>query len=96
MPSGLLPQISQGLYVSEPVAGFLVAVYTAVIVVAVVPTARLLVRVPRKTLLVSLVLTFVVSNVLAGLAPNFTAATGARLVGGLAHGPSCHCQSLFR
>ncbi|MFF2317556.1 MFS transporter [Arthrobacter sp. NPDC058097] len=86
LPSGLLPQISDGLDVSEPVAGYLAAAYAAVIVVTVIPAARLLAKVPRKTLLVSLVLTFALSNVLVGLAPNFAAAMGARLVGGLAHG----------
>jgi predicted MFS family arabinose efflux permease len=86
MPSGLLPQISEGLNVSEPVAGYLAAAYAAVIVVTVIPAARLLARIPRKTLLISLVLTFALSNVLVGLAPNFAAAMGARLVGGLAHG----------
>lgn len=86
MPSGLLPQISEGLNVSEPVAGYLAAAYAAVIVVTVIPAARLLARIPRKTLLISLVLTFALSNVLVGLAPSFEAAMGARLVGGLAHG----------
>jgi predicted MFS family arabinose efflux permease len=86
LPSGLLPQISEGLNVSEPVAGYLAAAYAAVIVVTVIPAARLLAKVPRKTLLVSLVLTFALSNVLVGLAPDFTAAMAARLVGGLAHG----------
>ncbi|MFC9351548.1 MFS transporter [Arthrobacter sp. NPDC057013] len=86
MPSGLLPQISEGLSVSEPVAGYLAAAYAAVIVVTVIPAARLLARIPRKTLLVSLVLTFALSNVLVGLAPDFAAAMGGRLVGGLAHG----------
>jgi predicted MFS family arabinose efflux permease len=68
------------------VAGYLAAAYAAVIVVTVIPVARLLGKVPRKTLLVSLVLTFALSNVLVGIAPNFSAAMGARLVGGLAHG----------
>lgn len=86
LPSGLLPQVSEGLKVSEPVAGYLAAAYSAVIVVTVIPAARLLARVPRTTLLISLVLTFAVSNLLVGLAPSFTAAMGARLVGGLAHG----------
>lgn len=86
LPSGLLPQISTGLNVSEPVAGYLAAAYAAVIVVTVVPAARLLVRVPRHTLLVGLVLTFALSNAWVGLAPDFTSAMIARLVGGLAHG----------
>ena len=86
LPSGLLPQISQGLNVSEPVAGYLAAAYAAVIVVTVVPAARLLARIPRHTLLVSLVLAFALSNAWVGLAPDFTTAMIARLVGGLAHG----------
>lgn len=86
LPSGLLPQISEGLNVSEPVAGYLAAAYAAVIVVTVVPVARLLARIPRHTLLVSLVLTFAASNAWVGLAPDFTTAMIARMVGGLAHG----------
>ena len=46
LPSGLLPQISTGLEVSEPVAGYLAAAYAAVIVVTVVPAARLLGKIP--------------------------------------------------
>ncbi|WP_104062484.1 MFS transporter [Arthrobacter sp. 4R501] len=86
LPSGLLPQISTGLNVSEPVAGYLAAAYAAVIVVTVVPAARLLGKVPKRPLLVALVLTFALSNAMVGLAPDFTSAMIARLVGGLAHG----------
>ena len=86
LPSGLLPQISSGLQVSEPVAGYLAAAYAGVIVVTVVPAARLLGRVPRRPLLVALVLTLALSNALVGIAPDFTFAMVARLVGGLAHG----------
>lgn len=86
LPSGLLPQISTGLNVSEPVAGYLAAAYAAVIVVTVVPVARLLARMPRHALLVGLVLTFAASNAWVGLAPDFTTAMIARMVGGLAHG----------
>ena len=86
LPSGLLPQISSGLNVSEPVAGYLAAAYAASIVVTVVPAARLLGKIPRHALLVGLVLTFAASNAMVGLAPDFTSAMVARLVGGLAHG----------
>ncbi|MFD5276967.1 MFS transporter [Pseudarthrobacter sp. NPDC058362] len=86
LPSGLLPQISDALGVSEAVAGYLAAAYAAVIVVTVVPAARLLARIPRHGLLVGLVLTFAASNAWVGLAPDFTTAMIARMVGGLAHG----------
>ena len=86
LPSGLLPQISAGLNVSEPVAGYLTAGYAAIIVVAVIPATMLLARVPRNVLLVALVVTFAISNLLVGLVSDFGAALAARLVGGLAHG----------
>jgi predicted MFS family arabinose efflux permease len=43
-------------------------------------------RVPRKALLVSLVVAFALSNVLVGLGASFPSALGARLLGGIAHG----------
>jgi predicted MFS family arabinose efflux permease len=86
LPSGLLPQISAGLNVSEPVAGYLTAGYAAIIVATVIPAAMLLARIPRHILLVALVLTFAVSNALVGLVSDFGAALAARLVGGIAHG----------
>ena len=86
LPSGLLPQISAGLNVSEPVAGYLTAGYAAVIVATVIPAAMLLSRIPRHILLVALVLTFAISNALVGLVSDFGAALAARLVGGIAHG----------
>ncbi|MCU1532353.1 MAG: major facilitator superfamily 1 [Arthrobacter sp.] len=86
LPSGLLPQISADLKVSEAVAGYLTAGYAAIIVVAVLPATMLLSRVPRKTLLVALVLTFALSNLLVGLVSDFSAALAARFIGGLAHG----------
>lgn len=86
LPSGLLPQIGAGLNVPEAVAGYLAAAYAVIIVVTVIPAARLVSRVPRRTLLVGLVLTFTLSNVLVGIAPNFSMAMVARFVGGLAHG----------
>lgn len=56
-----------------PVAGYLAADYAAVIVVTVVPAARLLGRVPRRPLLLALVLTFALSNALVGFAPDSSA-----------------------
>ncbi|MDJ0319455.1 MFS transporter [Pseudarthrobacter sp. PS3-L1] len=86
LPSGLLPQISSDLGVSEPVAGYLTAGYAAIIVVTVLPAAMLLSRVPKHTLLLILILTFAASNALIAFVPSFGWALGARLVGGIAHG----------
>jgi predicted MFS family arabinose efflux permease len=86
LPSGLLPQISADFKVSEAPAGYLTAGYAAIIVVTVIPLSMALARVPRHFLLVALILTFAASNALVALVPDFGAAMGSRVVGGIAHG----------
>jgi predicted MFS family arabinose efflux permease len=86
LPSGLLPQISADFKVSEATAGYLTAGYAAIIVVTVIPLSMALARVPRHFLLVALILTFAASNALVALVPDFGAAMGSRVVGGIAHG----------
>jgi predicted MFS family arabinose efflux permease len=86
LPSGLLPQISADFRVSEATAGYLTAGYAAIIVATVIPLSMLLARIPRNVLLVALILTFAASNALVALVPDFGAAMGARVVGGIAHG----------
>ncbi|MHA7292104.1 MFS transporter [Arthrobacter sp. MDT3-24] len=86
LPSGLLPQISADLRVSEATAGYLTAGYAAIIVVTVIPLSLLLSRVPRHYLLIALILFFAASNALVAIASDFGAAMGSRVVGGIAHG----------
>lgn len=86
LPAGLLPEIRSDFGVSESQAGLLTAVYAAVIVVSVLPLVRLTSRVPRRTLLLTLLVTFAVSNVLVAASPVFAVAVGARVLGGVAHG----------
>lgn len=86
LPSGLLPQISADFRVSEATAGYLTAGYAAIIVVTVIPLSLLLSRIPRHFLLIALILTFAASNALVAVVPDFGAAMGSRVVGGIAHG----------
>lgn len=87
LPAGLLPQISHDLGVEESAVGSLTAAYAVVIVVTAVPLSKFLAgRVPRKRLLVSVVVLFALSNVLLALSPQLAFAVGARLLGGVAHG----------
>lgn len=87
LPSGLLPEISRELGVQESAVGSLTAVYAAVIVFTALPLSRLLAgRVPRKTLLITTVFAFALSNVLLALSLNLAVAIAARLLGGVAHG----------
>ncbi|WP_309106089.1 MFS transporter [Arthrobacter sp.] len=86
LPSGLLPQMAEDFDVGESQVGLLTVAYAGIVVVTVVPMARLCSRLPRQALLLGLVVTFALSNVLLALSPEFSLAVVARLIGGVAHG----------
>lgn len=83
---GLLPQMADGLRVSEPTAGHVISAYALGVVVGAPVIAALAARVPRKQLLIALMIAFTVGNGIAVLAPNYEALLAARFVAGLPHG----------
>lgn len=83
---GLLPQIADGLRVSEPTAGHVISAYALGVVVGAPVIAALAARIPRKQLLIALMIAFAVGNGVAVLAPNYEALLAARFVAGLPHG----------
>lgn len=83
---GLLPEIAAGTGVGEPTAGHVVTAYAAGVVVGAPLIAALAARVPRKTLLIALMVAFAVGNGVTVLAPNYEALLVARFVAGLPHG----------
>lgn len=83
---GLLPDIATGLGVSEPTAGHVVSAYAAGVVVGAPLIATAAARVPRKTLLIALMVAFTVGNAATVLAPNYGTLVAARFVAGLPHG----------
>lgn len=86
MAMGLLPQIARGLGVSEPRAGNVISAYALGVVVGAPLIAALSVRVPRKQLLVALMVLFSVGNVAVVLAPGYGSVVAARFLTGLPHG----------
>ncbi|WP_435532163.1 MFS transporter [Rhodococcus antarcticus] len=86
MAMGLLPQIAGGLGVSEPRAGNVISAYALGVVVGAPLIAALSVRVPRKRLLVALMVLFTVGNVAVVLAPGYGSVVAARFLTGLPHG----------
>jgi DHA1 family inner membrane transport protein len=86
LPTGLLPDIAGELRVSESRVGLLITLFAATVVVSAAPLSALTRRFSRKGLVIFVLLVFVASNVLAGLAPNYELLAGARILGGLAHG----------
>jgi len=83
---GLLPTIAADLQVSLPAAGLLVSLYALGVAVGAPLLTALTGRVPRKTLLLALMLLFSFGNLLAWQAPGYASLIAARILTGLAHG----------
>ena len=86
IPTGLLPDMSRDLGVSEPLIGLLVTVFATTVVILTVPLAALTKRVPRRTLIVIALAVLAVSCVLTAIAPNYPTVVATRILGGAAHG----------
>jgi predicted MFS family arabinose efflux permease len=82
---GLVPTIAEQLAISLPSAGLLVSIYALGVLGAPVLTA-LTGRMPRKQLLLALMVLFTAGNLLAWQAPGYATLVFARLLTGLAHG----------
>lgn len=83
---GLLPQIADGMGVSEPAAGHVISAYALGVVVGAPAIAASTARVNRKRLLIVLMVAFTVGNALTVFAPSMGVLIGARFVAGLPHG----------
>ncbi|MGN2641500.1 MFS transporter [Nocardia takedensis] len=83
---GLLPDIAAAMQVSEPTAGHAVSAYALGVVIGAPLIAALCARVPRKRLLMALMVAFTLGNLATVLAPSFVPLVAARFVAGLPHG----------
>jgi MFS transporter, DHA1 family, inner membrane transport protein len=86
LPSGLLPEISRGLGVSESDAGVLVGVFALTVALTSAPLTILFRRIPRHALIVAVLALIGVSALLTAFSFFFAATVLARVLGGLAHG----------
>ncbi|MCW4455935.1 MFS transporter [Flavobacterium sp. MXW15] len=83
---GLIPTIAADLHVSLPSAGLLVSLYALGVAVGAPVLTALTGRVPRKALLVALMVLFTAGNLVAWMAPGYGSLIVARVLTGLAHG----------
>jgi len=83
---GLIPTIAASLQVSVPSAGLLVSLYALGVAIGAPVLTALTGRVPRKLLLLGLMLLFTAGNLTAWMAPGYAALMAARVLTGLAHG----------
>lgn len=85
-PIGLLSPLAAEFGQTEGRAGLIVTAYAWVAAIAALLSATLLGRLPRKPLLVGLMLVLTISSTIAALGSEFSTLLGARMVGALAHG----------
>ena len=84
--AGLLPQVGRSLAVSEAAAGRLISGYALTVAVGAIAVTAATARLPRKPVLVGLVVLFVIGNALSALAPNYSVMMLGRVVAALCHG----------
>ncbi|MCS5714757.1 MFS transporter [Herbiconiux sp. CPCC 205716] len=86
IPTGLLPEMSSSLGVTESQTGLLISFFAFAVVLTSVPLSLLFRRVPRHLLLVGVLVVVAVTSVLASFAPGYEFLVVVRVIGGMAHG----------
>ncbi|REJ08553.1 MFS transporter [Microbacterium bovistercoris] len=86
LPAAVLPQMSDGLGVSEAQVGLLVSVWAAAVVIGSFPLVRLTRRLDRRTVIAAALVALAASTLLTAVAPVYPIAAAARVVGALAVG----------
>lgn len=86
IPSGILPQMSQGLNVDSTKIGDLLGVYALASALSAIPLATLTVTMNRKRILLLILGGFLISNLGIALTSSYGVALAFRLVGGMAAG----------
>lgn len=86
IPVGLLPQISDGLAVSEADVGLLLTSYAVVAALTTIPLTALTMRIPRHLLIAVTVAIFAISQLIAAFAATLLILTLSRLICAVAHG----------
>jgi DHA1 family inner membrane transport protein len=83
---GLLPEVATDLGVSDTVAGYLISGYALSVAVGALVLTLVLGRVARKRALLTLMVLFVIGNLISALAPSYPVLMTGRVVAALCHG----------
>lgn len=86
IPTGLLPDMSASLGVSEAQVGLLVTVFAFTVVVTSTPLTALTRRWPRHGMIVGVLVVLGLSNLLTAFSPDYAWVVASRVIGGIAHG----------
>jgi len=83
---GLLPEVAADFGVSESVAGHLISGYALSVAIGAIALTAAVGRFDRKRVLMSLMVLFVVGNLLSAVAPTYEVLMAGRIVAALCHG----------
>ncbi|HAL06735.1 MAG TPA: MFS transporter [Brevundimonas sp.] len=83
LPAGLLPQMSDGLGVSEGVAGQLITAYALGSLAAAIPLTAATRRWPRRPVLLAAIGGFLFANAVTALSQSYVVTLGARFIAGV-------------
>lgn len=86
LPAGLLPQISDGLGISEALAGQLISLYALGSTLAAIPLVTATRGWRRRRLLLMCLLVFLVFNTITSLSSNYILTLAARFIAGMSGG----------
>ncbi|OBA00598.1 MFS transporter [Halomonas sp. G11] len=83
---GLMNRIAEDLAITVPQVGYAISSYALGVVVGAPLISALAARVPKRALLIALMLVFAVGNIASAMAPGFWSFVGLRFIAGLPHG----------
>jgi len=83
---GLLPEVAADFAVTEATAGWLISGYALSVVVGALVLTAATTRLPRKPVLLALIVLFIIGNALTALAPDYGIAMTGRIIAALCHG----------
>ena len=83
---GLLPEVAAEYSVTEAAAGWLITGYALSVVVGALVIPALVTRVPRKRVLMGLLVLFIAGNLVSATAPSYEAMLAGRVIAALCHG----------
>ncbi|MHC5795644.1 MFS transporter [Lacisediminihabitans sp. FW035] len=84
--AGLLPEVAADLGVDEASAGWLISGYALSVAAGAILLTAAVTRLPRKQVLVGLMVLFIVGNLVSALAPDYAIMLLGRIIAALCHG----------
>lgn len=83
---GLLPEVAAGFGVSEAAAGWLISGYALAVVVGALALTAAVTRLPKKPVLLALMVLFIAGNLVSALAGDYQVMLAGRILAALSHG----------